>query len=199
MSTLRFTLLVVGLFALSFVGVSWADKGFPIMVYRVVPLKPDARIPTFDESVQKGTRKRWENSQTWQSDGNQQRDKLRSELLAASTAYELSPCDDGTKKAMVAAVTDYVSGWLDIRYCRSSVGDCPRSTNARWEAASAAFGTPADVHALSAMRKAIAQGGITPEDFPRSIRDNVAVWIGTPVGGEPQAACILARQAGNRR
>lgn len=64
MSTLRLALLAVGSFALTFVGVSWAERGFPIMTVRVAPLKPDARIPTFEESVQKGLRKDWENSQT---------------------------------------------------------------------------------------------------------------------------------------
>jgi hypothetical protein len=198
MSMLRLALLTVGLFALAFVGVSWAEKGFPIMTIRVAPLKADARIPTFEESVKKGLRKDWENSQTFQSDGNQERDRLRLELLQASTAYKLSPCDDTMKKNMAMALTNYVSAWLKIARCKSAVDVCPSSRSARFDAATAAFGTPADAHALAAMREAIEQGGITPEDFPRSIRDDVSIWIGTPVG-EAQAACIIARQSENRR
>jgi hypothetical protein len=198
MSALRLALLAVGLFALTFVGVSWAEKGFPVMVVRVAPLKPDARIPTFEESVQKDERKAWENSQTLQSDGNQERDKLRLELLQASTGYTLSPCDDTMKKNMVTAVTNYVSAWLNIAHCTPAVGVCPASRSARFDAATAAFGTPADANVLAAMRKATEQGGITPDDFPSSIRDDVGLWIGTPVG-EPQAACIAARQSENRQ
>jgi hypothetical protein len=198
MSTLRLALLTVGLFALTFVGVSWAEKGFPIMTFRVAAPKPDAPIPTFDESVQKDMRKHWDNSQTWQSDDNQERDKLRRDLLEASTAYELSPCGDATKRALVAALTNYVSAWLDIAHCTHAVGVCPTSRSARFDAATAAFGTPADVHALAAMRKATEKGGIAPEDFPISIRENVSTWIGSPVG-EPQDACIIARQSATRR
>lgn len=198
MSMLRLALFAVGLFALTFVGVSWAEKGFPVMVMHVAPLKPDARIPTFEESVQRDERKAWENSQTLQSDGNQERDRLRLELLQASTGYALSPCDDTMKKNMVLALTNYVNAWLDIAHCTPAVGVCPSSRSARFDAATAAFGTPADVNALAQMRKAIEQGGITPEDFPRSIRDDVSIWIGTPVG-EPKAACIIARQQENQR
>jgi hypothetical protein len=35
-----------------------------LMTVRAVPMKPDARIPTFEESVKKGIRKDWENSKT---------------------------------------------------------------------------------------------------------------------------------------
>ena len=197
MSTLRLALSAAGLFALSFVAVSWAGKGFPVMTIRVAPLKPDARIPTFEESVQRDSRKAWENSQTLQSDGNQERDGLRLDLLQASTAYEMSPCDDTIKKNMVAAVTNYVSAWLNIAHCTPAVGVCPSSKSARIDAARAAFGTPADANVLAAMQKATSQGGIAPDDFPPSIRNDVSLWIGMPVDG-PKAACLIARQSENR-
>ncbi len=41
MSTIRFTLIAVGLFALTFVGISWANKGFPVMAMRAEPMKPE--------------------------------------------------------------------------------------------------------------------------------------------------------------
>jgi hypothetical protein len=199
MSTLRLTLLAVGLFALAFVGVSWGEKGFPIMAIRAVPLKPDARIPTFEESVQKDMRRDWENSRTWQSDGNQGRDKLRADLLQASSSYELSPCADATKKALVAALTRYTDAWHSLAYCTPGVGGCPSGTMSdRLDAAAAAFKSPADVHVHEALRKAIAQGGITPEDFPSAIRDVVFMWSGRPFG-EPKAACIVARHSDGRR
>ncbi len=199
MSTLRLAVLAVGLFALTFVGVSWIQKGFPILTLRVVPLKPDARIPTFEESVQKDARRNWEISHTWQSDGNQERDELRADLLQASTGYELSPCGDATKKALVAALTRYTNAWFKMAHCTPGVGGCPSgSISDRLDAAAAAFKSPADLHVHAALRKAIEQGGITLEDFPSSIRDYVFMWTGMPFG-DPKAACIIARQSGNRR
>jgi hypothetical protein len=40
MSTFRFALVAVGLFALTFVGISWGTKGFPVMAMRGEPAKP---------------------------------------------------------------------------------------------------------------------------------------------------------------
>ena len=31
MNTIRFTLIAIGLFTLTFAGISWANKGFPVM------------------------------------------------------------------------------------------------------------------------------------------------------------------------
>ena len=200
MGALRLPLVAVGLFALTFVGVSWAEKGFPVMMIGVVPLKPDARIPTFEESVQKDLRISWNNSKTLQSDGNRERDELRADLLQASTAYELSPCGETTKKALVAALTNYTNAWHKMAYCTPGVGACPNGTMSnRLDAAAAAFKTPADINVHEALRKAVEQGGIAPEDFPSSIRDDVFLWSGgVPLFG-PKAACIVARQAQNRR
>lgn len=106
MSTIRFALLSIGLFALAFVGVSWLNKGAPVVVAGVAPLKPDSRLPTFSrvpsplwgnehievsEEVQKRMREDWERSKTSQGDGNGERDKLRRELLQAANAYVTRP------------------------------------------------------------------------------------------------------------
>jgi hypothetical protein len=197
MSTLRFALLAVGLFALAFIGLSWGNKGFPVLAFRVEPLKPDARIPTFEESVKAGIRKDWDNSKTNQSDGNRERDKLRLELLQSSTAYALSPCDDTMKGNLVKALTDYAQAWHDTAYCKPGVDGCPGSSDGRLDAAAAAFKTPADVHAHEALRKAMKQGGISREDFPNSMRNYVFIFGGAP-SREPEAACVVARQAMNR-
>jgi len=197
MSTFRFALLAVGLFALAFIGISWASKGFPVMAMRAVPLKPDARLPTFEESVKRGLRKDWEDSKTSQSDGNGERDKVRLELLQASNAYKLSPCDDTMKKNFVTALTNYTQAWYAMAYCRAGVGGCPNSSNDRLDAAAAAFKTPADVRVHQALRDAIEQGGVSRDDFPRLLRNHVFMWSGVPFG-EPEAACITARQATRR-
>jgi hypothetical protein len=198
MSTLRFTLVAAGLFALTFVGVSWRNLGFPVLTVGVALLKPDARIPTFDEAVKKGLREDWVNSKTNQSDGNAERDKLRLDLLQASTAYHMSPCDDTMKKNLVAALSSYVKAWSDMAFCKPGVGGCPSSSDERLDTAAAAFKTPADANVHRALREAIRQGGISREDFPNAIRRHVFLFGGSPPD-EPEAACLVARKAESRQ
>ena len=197
MGAFRFALLAVALFALTFIGMSWANKGFPVMAMRIVPLKPDARIPSFEQRVEKDIRRDWEASKTSQSDGNSERDKVRMELLQASTAYQLSPCNDTMKKNLVTALTDYTQAWYATAYCKPGVDSCPKSSDDRLDVAAVAFKTPLDIRAHEALRAAIDQGGISIDDFPRSLRTYVFLWIGAPAG-EPQAACFATRQATRR-
>jgi hypothetical protein len=193
MSTIRFTLIAVGLFALTFVGISWANKGFPVIAMRAEPMKPDARVPTFEDSVKKGIRKDWENSKTSQSDGDKERDRLRIELLQASIGYKLSPCDGTMKKNLVSAATNYTNAWGEMAGCK--FGMC--GDDKKLDAAAAAFQTPADVRVHQEMREAFEQGGIGKDDFPKSVRNNVFMWTGMPFG-EP-AACFASRRAENTR
>ena len=198
MSTIRFALIAFVLFMLTFVAVSWANKGFPVMAIGTAPLKPDARIPTFEESVQKGIRRDWENSKTAQSDGDPARDKLRLELLQAANAYKLSPCDDTMKKNLVAALTGYTNAWFVMAHCKPGVDGCGKTVSDRLDAAAAAFKTPADVNVHRALREAVNKGGLAREDFPSAIRDNVFMWSGMPFG-EPSDACVRSRQAKTRQ
>jgi hypothetical protein len=195
MGTLRFMLIAVGLFGLAFVGISWANKGFPVMAMKVEPLKPDARIPTFGESVKKGIREDWNNSKTNQSDGNKERDKLRLELLQASIGYKLSPCDDTMKKNLISAVTNYTSAWGEMAGCK--FGTCS-GDDKRMDAAAKAFQTPADARVHEALREAYEQGGIDKQDFPKSVRGDIYLFSRMPMPGE-EAACIVARKAQARR
>ena len=197
MSTSRFALLAVGLFALAFVGTSLVNKRFPVMAMRVMPVKPDARIPT-EESVEPSLRKDWEASKTSQSDGSSERDKLRLELLQASNAYKQSPCEGTMKKNLVAAMTNYTQAWHAMAFCRPGVGGCPSKVDDRLDAAAAAFKSPADFRVHQALREAIDQGGISLDDFPPGpIRDHVFGWSGPPPD-EPGAACLTARHANGR-
>jgi len=198
MSTVRFTLFAVGLFVLTFVSVSWGNMGFPVMTVGVAPMKPDVRIPTFDEAVKKGLRKGWEESKTLQSDGNAERDKLRLDLLQASTAYRLSPCDDTMRKNLIEALSNYVKAWHDMAFCKPGVGGCPSSSDDRLDSAAAAFKTPADVNMHKALREAIGQGGIAREDFPSAIRRHAFMWSGGPPE-VPKAECRVARKAESRQ
>jgi hypothetical protein len=196
MSTLRFAVVVAGLFGLTFVGVAWARMGFPVVTFGVAALKPNARIPTFDEAVQKGIRQDWVNSKTNQGDGNVERDKLRADLLQASIAYKMSPCDDTMKKNLVAALSSYVTAWLDMAFCQTGVAGCPSTSDERLDTAAAAFKTPADVNMHKVLHEAIQQGGISREDFPSAIRRHVFQMSGSPPV-EPKAACRATRSAAN--
>jgi hypothetical protein len=198
MSTLRFALLTLGLFALAFVGISWANKGFPVIAMKAEPMKPDPRIPTFEESVKKGIRQDWENSKTAQSDGNKERDPLRIALLQASIGYKLSPCDPTMKKNLVEAVTKYTLAWRTLYNCKAGVNGCPRNEDDRIDYAAAAFKTPADARVHEALREAYEQGGVGRDDFPRSVRDDIYLFSRMPFGGE-KAACIVAREAASRK
>jgi hypothetical protein len=197
MSTLRFALVVTGLFALAFVGVAWARAGFPVMTVGVAELKPDPRLPTFDEATKKAIRQDWVNSKTNQSDSNPERDKLRLELLQASTAYKMSPCDDTMKKNLVAALTSYVTAWSDMAFCKPGVGGCSTNSDERLDTAAAAFKTPADINMHKVLREAIRQGGISRDDFAAPIRRHVFLMSGTPPA-EPAAACHAARNTASR-
>jgi hypothetical protein len=97
MSTFRFALITIAVFALTYIGIAWANKGFPIMAMRAEPMKPDARVPTFEESVKKGIRKDWENSKTAQGDGDPKREALRLAALHAAHPHCPWPCDAHVK------------------------------------------------------------------------------------------------------
>jgi hypothetical protein len=197
MGTFRFALLAVGLFALAFIGMSWASKGFPVMATRSADLAPDAHLGTVPARVEPDQRKDGEASKTSQGDGNRERDKVRMDLLQASTAYKRSPCDATNKKNLVAALTSYVDAWRAMAYCRPGVGSCPKSGDDAQATAANTFKTPLDLRAQEAMRDALEQGGISIDEFPRSLRTYVFLWTGAPPA-EPPAACNAARQAKGR-
>jgi hypothetical protein len=191
METIRLSTFAIVLFALAFIGISWANKGFPVMAMRVAPMQPDARIPTFEQSVKQGLRKDWEASKTNQSDGDKERDKLRIALLQASIGYKLSPCDATMKKNLVEALSNYTNAWATMAGCKFGVcnGD-----DKKLDAAAAAFKTPADMHARKELQEAFEQGGISRDDFPKAIRMHVLMFSGIPFG-EPEAACMSGRKS----
>ena len=190
---LRFAIASVALFALAFVGMTWMQKGAPVVAVKVEPLKPSPGIPTFEESVKQGARKEWESSKTAQSDGDKARDKLRLELMQAAIGYRLSPCDATMKKNLIAAVTNYTSAWQAMAGCKFGVCN---GYEAQIDQAAAAFQTPADKRIHQELAEAFGQGGIGKEDFPKAVRSNVFMWTGLPFG-EPQAC--TTRRAENRR
>lgn len=194
MGQIRFIGAAIGLFVLAFVGMSWMNKGLPVMAMRVEPMKPSTGLPTFEESTQKGIRKDWQNSKTAQSDGDKVRDQLRLALWQAAIAYKLSPCDPTIKKNLVEAVTNYTAAWGKMAGC--SGGRCS-GHGAQIDEAARSFQTPADARVHTALREAYEQGGIDRADFPKSVRNDIYLFSGMPFGG-PEAACH-ARTADSTR
>jgi hypothetical protein len=99
------------------------------------------------------------------------------------------------KKNLVAALSNYIGAWQEMAHCKHGICN---GNDAQIDQAAAAFKTPADIRVHKELAEALEQGGIGKEDFPRSMRMNVFMWTGMPFG-EPQAACINARRAENRR
>ena len=186
MGSLRFGLMVIFAFAAAFAGMSWVSHGFRIPTLAVVPLKPDARIPTFEQSVAEEQQRAWESSHTSQSDGDPQRDALRLAALQAANAYALSPCDGTMKANFVAALTAYTQAWADMAGCKGMI--C--SDDKKLDAAAAAFRTPADMHLREAVGHAFEQGGISVAEFDPALRDFAAGVAGHR--GDPTSACASA-------
>jgi len=219
MSTFRFALVSVGIFALTFVGILWGTKNFPVMAVRSESAKPvtqaaqmpaveekkspepkpvaaqaATQIPTFEESVKKGIRNDWEASKTAQGDGDPKREALRLAVLQAANAFALSPCDATMKKNLIEALSAYTNAWTEMAGCRFGVcgGD-----NRKIDTAAANFSTPSDMRVRAAVRAAFEKGGISREDFPGSVRLWVMMLAGDP--GDPVSACATGRRADGRR
>ena len=194
MSTIRFTLITIGIFALTFAGISWASKGFPIVAMRAEPMKPEAPIATIEQSVKKNVRKGWENSNAAQGDGDPKREALRLALLQAANAFAISPCDATMKKNLIEALSDYTKAWADMAGCKFGIcaGD-DRKINT----AATSFSTPYDMRVRDAVRMAFDKGGIGREDFPGSMRLWVTMLAGDP--GDPVSACATGRRAESGR
>ncbi len=198
MGIFRFALLFAGVFTLTLVGASWACKAFPVMVAAVGSLEPDSRHPTLQESVQSGLGQAWENSRTTQRDGNVARDKLRVELLQASNAFAVSPCDDSSRDNFVTALTGYARARYEMAHCRPGAGDCPTSSHDRFGAAVSSFRTSADIRVREALQKAFDESGISPEAFPAPLRTYI-VGLAYMSPGEPRCRRPATRQAEYRR
>lgn len=194
MNTIRFTLIAIGLFTLTFAGISWANKGFPLMAMRAEPLKPDARITAIEQSVKKSVRKDWENSNAAQGDGDPKREALRLALLQAANAFAVSPCDATMKSELIEALVAYTRAWTDMAGCKFGIcgGD-----DRKIDTAATNFSTPYDMRVRDAVRMAFDKGGIGREDFPGSIRLWVTMLAGDP--GDPVSACATGRRADSQR
>jgi hypothetical protein len=107
------------------------------------------------------------------ADAEQQRDKLREDVLAAATAFAQSHCDNDLKERYIAAATAYVRGFLTLSGCAKypacAVND-PRVAQAV-----KAFDTSADLRVKQAIRDVhLVAVGI--QDYPDNLGP-VIVWL----------------------
>ncbi|XSC45111.1 hypothetical protein ACF1BQ_002310 [Bradyrhizobium sp. RDT10] len=108
----RLYFYVVIAFAISFVAVSWAARGFPMhWSGPLSSLQPTITSTFGDQSAQDYERKKREGGHTAQSDTNPSLDKIRLEALQAATGFEMSPCDSTMKKNLIEALTAYTRAW----------------------------------------------------------------------------------------
>jgi hypothetical protein len=163
MDTLRFFGLAAFMFAAVFLGVSW--------LFRVEPLKPSARIPTFhqvdkDDPLQKL-------AQTSVSDEDPTRDRLRHDVLDNAKALSDDPCNSQLKRWYIKAVVAYARAWISIAPCVAT-RTCGSGDSQKLDRAEQAFGSPLDVRVRDAMTHLHAKGIFGPADFPKDTARLVA-------------------------
>jgi hypothetical protein len=163
MSTLRFLGLAAGMFAAVFFGMKW--------LFTVHPLKPDARLPAFQQVDKDSPRFQLEQSSI--SDDDATRDRLRHEVLDGAKALDDDPCNDVVKGHYVKAVNDYARAYVAIAPCLGT-RSCRASDSAKIERAQHAFGSPLDRRLREAMIKVHAKATFKLGDFPNDTAPLVA-------------------------
>ena len=196
----RFTALAAALFAMSYTGVAWVMAGTPLP--GMSPEQPQTRgatLPAYAPGevtaslpLSSGPVVTPQPAALPRGDGHPQRDKLRVAALEASTAYALTPCDEAAKAIMIRAVSAYAKAWADMMGCGPDGCDY-RKINVT----AATFSTPLDIQARDAIGLAFEKRGISLDDFPSSIRINVAMLVrgrAVPATACPQAgAQVIGR------
>lgn len=193
----RFYLYVAMAFVTTFVGVSWAARGFPVSFSRpeiVQPLPALVNSTFGDEHAKQYERKMWESEHTAQSDKNPVLDKLRLESLQAANAYAMSPCDSTMKQNLIEALTAYTRAWQKRM-------DCPRPQNMlmfcsdeKVKAASETFSTPLDLRVRAAFHEAFNQHGVVRADFPEDIRFDMLQFAGPGLWANEESPLCLPRE-----
>ena len=196
----RFVALTAALFVMSYTGVAWVMAGTSLP--GMSPAQPQTRgapLPAYAPGevtaslpLSSGPVVTPQPAALPRGDGHPQRDKLRVAALEASTVYALTPCDEAAKAIMIRAVSAYAKAWADMMGCGPDGCDY-RKINVT----AATFSTPLDIQARDAIGVAFEKRGISLEDFPSSIRINVAMLVrgrAVPATACPQAgARVIGR------
>jgi hypothetical protein len=168
-STLRFVAIVAVLFLAVFFGGKW--------LLQVKPLKPDARLPTFQRINPDDPRVKLEQSSA--SDDDPVRDRLHKEVLDYAKALGDDPCNKTLKAHYINAVIDDTRAWISIVPCLGT-HTCSGSDSPLLDRAAHAFGSPLDLRVRDAMQAVHAKGIFGPADFPKETVHLVATLAADP-------------------
>lgn len=174
------------LFVISYGGVAWVMAGTPLV--GAAREQPPIRLAAAPASA---PGHEMSSPALPAGDGHPQRDKLRLDALAASTAYALTPCDETARAVMVRAVSSYAQAWADMMGCGPDGCDY-RKINPT----AAAFSTPLDLQLREAVTAAFDKRGVSIDDFPSALRINVAMLVrgrSAPATGCPQRQVQIIR------
>ena len=170
MESVRFAGLVIGAFVVTFAAAFW------LVVPR--PLKPDPRLPGWHRVDVDSPRVKMEDS--YATDRDDVRDKLRQAVLEAADDLLREPCNDVTKARYIKAATNYSRAWLSIAPCVGT-GRCGSRDGPLLDRAQKAFGAPLDRRVREAMEKAHDTGALQEGDFPKDTVTLVAQKARDPV------------------
>ncbi|WP_315704886.1 MULTISPECIES: hypothetical protein [unclassified Bradyrhizobium] len=193
----RFVVVVCIAFVTTFVGVSWAIRGFPM---RAPAPQLAAQVPalvdtTFgDDHAKEFERKAWIAEHTSQSDKNPKLDALRLDALQAATAYKMSPCDKTMKKNLVDAVTAYTRAYIAKLDCPRPGGLMMFCSDKTIRDAADTFSTPLDKRVQDAFNEAFEQKGVVKVDFPEDVRFEMLQFTGPSFWGDDESPICLPRQ-----
>jgi hypothetical protein len=198
----RFAALAAALFVTSYSSVAWVMAGTPLV--GMSPQQPQTRVATAPAHAPGDVTSSLPLSSAPlvpphpvqlatlpPGDGDAQRDRLRVAALEASTAYALALCDEAAKAIMVRAVSAYAKAWADMMGCGPDGCDY-RKINVT----AATFSTPLDISARDAIGVAFEKRGIALDDFPDSLRINVAMLVrgrSAPATACPQTGAQVVR------
>lgn len=161
---LRIAALAGTLFTVSYGGAAWVMAGTP--TFGTQPHQPKTQIVALATPQLRGTQPALPSG-----DGHPDRDPVRIAALEASNIYARNPCNTIAKAAMVQTVTVYAKAWADLMGCGPDGCDY-RKINST----AAVFSTPLDVELRNAIGAAF-ERGISIEDFPATLRMNVAMLV----------------------
>jgi len=171
--TLRLTAFAAALFTMSYSGVAWVIAGTPLPSIAMSQDRPTqvaslrVALPQLPPPAVQATPIALPHG-----DGDPHRDRLRFVALQASSAYVRSSCDTVAKVAMVEAVSDYARAWADMMDCGPDGCDYKKIN-----VTAATFSTPLDIELRDTIGAAFDKRGIAIDDFPSSLRINVAMLV----------------------
>src|SRR5579864_7647623 len=129
MLDVRSLILICVLFAGAFCGARWIGDNMPAPPARVAAPPAEPRMRTFDEVGRKNSadtlRQEWlawteqvrRDAYTAQSDGNPERDKLRTAVIETATAFAGSSCNAVFKDQYLQAAAAYARAFATLAEC----------------------------------------------------------------------------------